>query len=301
MKRREAIQAVAAMGTIGVLGSHAAGADDSAASTPWIRKTLKIGMINVKGTLAEKFAAAKEAGFEGVEVNVPGINAEEVRTAAEEAGIIVDGSVINSHWNIRHTDPAAAVRSKALDDLKRGLEETAAAGGHSALLVAGHGKDGEADVVLKRSIENIKLALPTAEKTKVPILIENVWNHFLYDHGGGQDQSAQPLADFIDAFDSPWVGVQFDLGNHWKYGDIAEWIRTLGPRIKKLDIKGFSRKTNRFTKITEGDVDWAGIEAALREVGFKGWCAAEVGGGDLNRLKEIASNMEAALHCTVNA
>lgn len=299
MRRREAIQTVAALGVFGSMASTLR-AEKDAGTTPWIRKTLKIGMINVKGSLADKFAAAKAAGFEGVEVNVPGVNVEEVKAAANQAGIIVDGSVINSHWSIRHTDPDAAVRAKALDHLKRGLEETAAVGGDSALLVAGHGKDGTPEVVRERSIENIKLALSTAEKFKVPILIENVWNHFLYDHAGGQDQSAQPLADFIDAFDSPWVGVQFDLGNHWKYGDIAEWIRTLGPRIKKLDIKGFSRAANRFTKITEGDVDWAGIEAALREVGFEGWCAAEVGGGDMDRLKEVASHMEAALHCTVS-
>ena len=301
MKRREAIQTSVALGTLGLLASHSVDAQESGKGTAWIRKTLKIGMIGVKGSLAEKFAAAKAAGFEGVEVNVPGINVEEVRSAAKEAGIIVDGSVVNSHWNVRHTDPDPTVRAKALDHLKRGLKETSAVGGDSALLVAGHGKDGSPEVVRKRAVENIKLALSTAEETGVPILIENVWNHFLYDHEGGQDQSAQPLADFIDAFDSPWVGVQFDLGNHWKYGDIAAWIRTLGPRIKKLDIKGFSRAANRFTKITEGDVDWPAIETALRDVGFRGWCAAEVGGGEMDRLKEIVANMEAALHCTVDA
>ena len=168
------------------------------------------------------------------------------------------------------------------------------------MLVVGHGKDGTPEEVYKRSSDNIRAALPTAEKHNVPILVENVWNHFLYDHEGGNDQSVEPLAKYIDQFDSPYVGLQFDLGNHWKYGDVAEWVRTLGSRIKKLDIKGFSRAQNKFTKITEGDVDWPSVEAALREIGFKGWCAAEVGGGDADRLKEVANNMEKALHCSVN-
>lgn len=265
---------------------------------PWLRKTLKIGMIGVKGSLEDKFRAAKAAGFEGVEVNVPGINVDEINAASKASGLIVDGSVGGTHWQVRHSDPDPAVRAQALDNLKRGLEETAAVGGDSCLLVVGHGKDGSEQEVRQRSIENIRLALPTAEKYKVPILVENVWNQFLYDHGGNSEQSAQPLADYIDAFDSPWVGLQFDLGNHWKYGNIADWIRTLGSRIKKLDIKGFSREANKFTKITEGDVDWASIEKALRDIHFTGWCAAEVGGGDETRLKEIADHMEAALHCS---
>ena len=56
-------------------------------------KTLKIGMIRVKGSLTEKFKAAKEAGFEGVELNAPGINVAEAKKAIQESGLPVDGSV----------------------------------------------------------------------------------------------------------------------------------------------------------------------------------------------------------------
>lgn len=305
MRRRTAIGTIGALGVGSVLGSSLGGSVAAQQPAPenehhWLRKTLKIGMIGVKGTLEEKFRAAKAAGFEGVEVNVPGINVDEIKQASQASGLIVDGSVGGTHWAVRHSDPDASVRAQALENLKRGIEETAAVGGDSCLLVVGHGKDGTPEEVYKRSSDGIRDALPTAEKHNVAILVENVWNHFLYDHEGGSDQSVEPLAEYIDQFDSPLVGLQFDLGNHWKYGDVAEWVRVLGPRIKKLDIKGFSRQTNQFTKITEGDVDWASIEAALREIGFRGWCAAEVGGGDADRLKEIADHMESALHCSVN-
>ncbi len=295
---------VGVMATVGVsvaqLGTRSALADaaNEKSASPWLRKTLKIGMIQSKGSLADKFRLAKEAGFEGVELNVPGINVEEAKAAAAESGLIIDGTVGGYHWGERHSDPDPKVRAAALEKLRVGISETAAVGADTMLLVPAHGKDGSDAEVYERAMAAITDALPDAEKHGVSILIENVWNDFLYDHEGGSDQTADKLAKFIDAFDSPWVGVQFDIGNHWKYGDPAAWIRTLGKRVKKLDIKGFSRESGKFTKITEGDIHWASVEQALRDIGYSGWLAAEVGGGDLERLKEVSANMEAALHCS---
>jgi len=273
------------------------GAQKSDPSQPWLRKTLKLGMIQHPGNLSDKFHLAKQAGFAGVELNVPGIDVEAAKAAAEASGLIIDGTVGGYHWKVRHTDPDPAVRAEALEKLIHGLEETAAVGADTMLLVPGHGKDGSDAEVHERAMAAIREALPVAERVGVSILIENVWNHFLYDHGGDHQQSAERLAKFVDAFDSPWVGVQFDIGNHWKYGDPADWIRTLDKRIKKLDIKGFSRKEDKFTKITEGDIDWPSVKIALRDIGYSGWIAAEVSGGGLDRLQEISENMDAALDC----
>ena len=89
--------------------------------------------------------------------------------------------------------------------------------------------------------------------------------------------------------------MQFDIGNHWKYGDMGEWIRTLGRRVVKIDIKGFSREANKFTAIGEGDVDWPGVRQALRDINYYGWCAAEVSGGGPEELKTIAGQMDRVL------
>ncbi len=265
--------------------------------SPWLQKTLKVGMIRPGKTLAEKFAIAKQAGFAGVELNAPGFDVDEAIAAAEATGMIIDGTVGSYHWEERHTDPNADVRELALKKLIQGLRDTAAVGADTMLLVPGHGNDGSPAEVYERAMAAIRAALPVAEETGVSILIENVWNHFLYQHDGPDDQTADALAKFVDAFDSPLVGVQFDIGNHWKYGDPAAWIRTLDKRIKKLDIKGFSRASGKFTKINEGDIRWPEVEAALRQIGFTGWLAAEVGGGNLDRLREVARNMDAALNC----
>lgn len=259
-----------------------------------IKKTLKIGMVKVKGSLTDKFNAVKAAGFDGIEMDAPGVNVEETLKAIEESGLPVDGTVNSTHWQVRHTDPKAEVRQEALKSLTGAIETTAKLGGDTCLLVIGHGKDGDKATIRQRALDNIRLALPVAEKHNIVIAIENVWNQFLYDHSGGADQSAQEFVEFIDEFKSPLVAMQFDIGNHWKYGSMGDWIRQLNKRIFKLDLKGFSREKNKFTKIAEGDLDWADVRAALKEIDYNGWAAAEVGGGDLDRLKEVSANMDTA-------
>lgn len=257
-----------------------------------IYKTLKIGMVRVEGNLTDKFRAVKAAGFDGIEMNSPGMNVEETRKAIAESGLPVDGTVCGSHWEIRHTDPDANVRAKALADLQTALRDTHAVGGHTVLLVVGHGKDGNDGEVWSRSIENISKAIPLAAELGVAIAIENVWNHFLYNHQGGPDQSAEKFVKYVDELNSPWVGLQFDIGNHWKYGDTGDWIRALGKRIIKLDIKGFSRKNDQFTRISEGDINYADVRKALLEINYYGWCAAEVSGGNTDELRRIAAEMD---------
>ncbi len=293
--RRGFLGSALAASALAVAPKSLLGANGDVSLKGRVFKTLKIGMIRVKGSLTEKFKAAKEAGFEGVELNAPGINVAEAKKAIQESGLPVDGSVNSGHWGVRHTDPDPEVRKKALTALKDGLRQTREVGGHSLLLVVGHGKDGSEDEVWKRSVENIFKAVPLAAELGVSIAIENVWNHFCYDHGGYSDQTADKLKRYVDEFRSPWVGMQYDLGNHWKYGETGDWVRALGRRVVKLDIKGFSRGENKFTKIGEGDVNWADIRRALKEINFYGWCAAEVGGGDVERLKEVAANMDKAL------
>ena len=125
-----------------------------------------------------------------------------------------------------------------------------------------------------------------------PILIENVWNQMFYDHGGSPDQGAERFVDFVDSFQSPWVGMYYDIGNHWKYGQPGEWIRAFGHRCFKLDVKGFSRARNKFTEIGEGDLPWDQVRQGLADINFTGWATAEVGGGDVKRLTKVREQMQ---------
>ena len=164
------------------------------------------------------------------------------------------------------------------------------------------GKSADGPEGADRARAEIRKAIPLAAALGQRILFENVWNGMFYEDDGPRTQSVKPFADYIDSFDSPWVGAFFDLGNHARYGDVAAWIRELGPRIVKLDIKGYSNakadaegKWKGFVDIAAGDIDWASIRAALRDIGFTGWVSAEVNGGDTSRLKTVLEQMKQAL------
>ena len=291
-----AISAGVALGRAGSLSAEpittslASAAEDGLKGRLW--KTLKFGMVKVPGSISEKFKAVKAAGFDGIEMNAPGMNVEETNKAIAESGLPVDGTVNSSHWNVRHTDPDAGVRAKALESLTSAIRNTRAVGEHSVLLVVGHGKDGKEEELWERSIDNISLAVPVAAQMGVQIVIENVWNQFLYDHAGDHRQNAAKYVKYVDELNSPWVGMQFDIGNHWKYGSMGDWIRQLGKRVFKLDIKGYNRAEDKWARISEGDIDYADVRKALKEINFFGWCAAEVGGGDAAELKRISDEMD---------
>ena len=266
-------------------------ADDKQAETPMsIYKSIKMGMFREKISLEEKFQILKDLGYDGIELNSPGgVDKKEALAASDKVGLPIHGVVDSIHWRVRLSDPDPQVRQKGLEGLLTAIQDAYAVRGSAALLVPGkvtNDKTENHDQVWERSIEQIRKAIPLASKLGIRILIENVWNGFCYD--------PKQLADYIDEINSPWVGVYFDIGNHRKYGKPEDWIRTLGSRIAKLDVKDWGQ-ANGFCKIGEGDVDWAEVRKALKDIGYSGWATAEVRGGNRDRIKEVKENMDAAL------
>nr|WP_261361260.1 sugar phosphate isomerase/epimerase family protein [Aeoliella straminimaris] len=246
-------------------------------------------MIGGQGSVLEKFELCKELGYDGMELTAPSLhNVDEILAASAATGMPVHGTVGQKHWSVRLSSPDASVRDEARQDLLTGLADTKAYGGDTILLVPGKvsGEDETHDDVWNRSIEQIRLVLPTAAKLGVRVLIENVWNGFC--------ETPEQLRDYLDEINSPWVGAYFDIGNVRKFSPSENWIRVLGERIVKLDVKDWG-KSNGFCKIGDGDVNWPAVREALAEIGFTGWCTAEVGGGGRERLAEIATRMNQVL------
>jgi len=251
-----------------------------------IYKSLKWGMIRTDGSTLDKFTMLKELGYDGVELDSPeGVDKREALQASRETGLPIEGIVNSTHWRIRHSDPDPAIRAQALDNMRTALRDAKYVGADSVLLVPGKITDPETenhDQVWERSIVEIRKVLPLAEDLEIKILIENVGNGFCYD--------PNQFAQYIDEINSPWIGVHFDIGNHIWVSPPAEWIRILGKRIRKLDIKDRTKMREK-TKIGEGDADWPSVRKALQEIGYRGWAAAEVSGGDRDRLAEILQRM----------
>lgn len=272
-------------------GDHADAAE-SKAGGHGLRKAVKYSMVQGKMSVLEKFKLLKRIGFEGVDINTP-LDRRTVQDARDKSGLIVHGVVGYDHWKKPLSDPDPSVRAAGVESFKGSLRDCKAYGGTTALLVpAKVTKQVSYADAYKRSQAEIRKMLPLAEKLGIRILIENVWNNFLL--------SPLELARYIDEFDSPMVGSYFDIGNVVRYGWPDQWIRVLGKRIGKLDIKPYSRKlqfskgpgAGFHVKLGDGDIDWSAVMRALKDVGYRGWGTAEVRGGNAERLSDISQRMD---------
>ena len=127
------------------------------------------------------------------------------------------------------------------------------------------------DVAYDRARAFVEAALPVAARCGVSICIENVWNKFLL--------SPLEMRDFIDSFQSEWVGSYLDVGNALATGYPEHWIRILGHRIKRVHFKDYRRAvgtTAGFVDLLSGDANWPAVMRELRAIGYSGWVAAEM-------------------------
>ena len=285
-----------------------ASADEAAAEESVVRPptgksillSCKLGMITSQRdgkplSLADRLSLAAEAGFDGVDLDQAShCTPAEARQAVRTSGAFVHNAINHAHWQQRLTSADAEVRARGRANIEHCIRVAHAAGGSGVLIVVGSGKDGSADAIADRCRNEIKSLLPLAASLGQPMLIENVWNGMFYDHDAPPEQTAERFVEFVDSFNSPWVGMYYDIGNHWKYGQPGDWIRAFGRRCVKLDVKGFSRAEDKFTDIGQGDLPWGQVREALDEVGFTGWATAEVGGGDLERLTLVREQMQEA-------
>jgi len=248
-------------------------------------KTLKIGMLGKNLNDAEKFKLAKRCGFEGID-GVPTNDFDAARRQAElarDAGVPIHGLVYG--WWPPFPGPDPKIVKKSIAGMENALRCANAIGASTVLLVPTRLTEtfSYADAY-KRSQQYVRELIPTAKEMRVVIAIENVWNKFLL--------SPLEFARYLDELDSPWVRAYFDVGNVIIHGYAQHWIRTLGQRIIKLDLKDFKRKGYQWTNLLDGDVNWPEVVRALDEIGFEGYMTAELKGGDEAYLTDMAKRID---------
>jgi hexulose-6-phosphate isomerase len=246
-----------------------------------IRKSLKWSMVKNfdQVSLVDAFSKLRECGFEGVEPSLSHVKDPDAWVAASQAsGLIIDGTV--------------GARTEGLIE---GLDLTKRIGGDSMLVVVTYDEKRPLVEQWNAARDRLKAAAPHAEKLGVSLLIENVWATFLI--------SPFDMARFIDEVGSPWVQVHFDIGNMMRWGIAEHWAEVLGTRSKKLDIKEFDlpKAMNEGLRkgfdvpLGEGSIQWAAVREELAKIDFRGWAAAEIRGGDWDRLSDISKRMDRVL------
>ena len=276
-----------------VLPVVAGGQEAATRKRPKLKKAVNLGMAGkVPGGLEEKFKAIKDAGFEGVELNLPDDqwDAAAIEKAKSATGLEVAGIICTTHWQQPLSSPKPEARERTVRALQIALEQGGQLGCPSVLLVPGTvEKNVTYEDCWQRSIEGIKRCIPAAEKAKCVIAVENVWNRFINE----------PVAAkrYLEEINHPLVGWHFDIGNCVTFGWPEHWVRTLGKKhVRNLHIKEYSRakrdkqgpSAGFDVELLQGDNDWPAVMKALDEIGYEGWAILEVRGGDSARLAELA-------------
>jgi L-ribulose-5-phosphate 3-epimerase len=253
-----------------------------------LKKGIMWGSIGFGQTIMEKFQAAKDAGFDGVEV-MSHLDRNEVLKARDATGMIIPSVCGANHWKFPLSDPDPAIREQGVAALKISVEDAATYGADTVLLVPGRVSETVSyDDCWNRSVEEIKKVVPLAINLKVKIALENVWNNFLI--------SPMEAASFVDQFKTTFVGFYFDCGNILVYGWPEQWIKILDKRLAKVHIKEFSRKiadtqgksAGFKVNLQEGDVNWSNVMKALDNIGYSGWTTIEQpGGSNPEGLKDL--------------
>src|SRR5579871_1538576 len=204
-------------------------------------------------SLKECLQLAKDAGFEGIELNYDLENDlspksgtkeyETIRKMAAEIGIAISGICSFLYWPHSLTSNKAADRARGMELAGLMMQAAHDLGTENVLVVPGAVyvpwiKDSEpvaADVCDRRARESIAKLAPQAEKLGVYLNIENIFfNGYLL--------SPQDLIAFVDSVHNKHVRVHFDTGNIMLFQFPEDWITALGGRIKNTHFKEFSKK-----------------------------------------------------------
>ncbi|MBT5378751.1 MAG: sugar phosphate isomerase/epimerase [Opitutae bacterium] len=241
--------------------------------------------------LRECLQLAKDAGFDGIELNYdlesdlsPKSNTKEftaIRKMADEIGIAISGVCSFLFWPypLTSNDPNERARGMEL----AGLMTQAAhdLGTDNLLVVPGavhmpwredHDPTPN-DLCDKRARAAIGKLLPKAEKLNVHLNIENIFFN-------GYLMTPQEMIDFVDSFDSANVQVHFDTGNIMLFQFPEHWIRQLGKRIRNVHLKEFSKKgtdhsLESFRPLLDGTTNWPAVIDAFEENGYDGYLTFE--------------------------
>jgi L-ribulose-5-phosphate 3-epimerase len=264
-----------------------------AASTLPIRKGVLLSMLPKSMSYADRFKLAKDVGFAQIEcpTTPDQAEAEEIKKASDAASLPIHSVMNMAHWKypLSSADPAVVAESRK--GMETSLRNAHLWGAQTVLLVpAVVNPETSYKDAWTRSVAEIKKMIPLAEKLKVIIAVEEVWNKFL--------QSPLEFAHYVDQFQSPWVRSYFDVGNVVINGYPQDWIRTLGKRIVKLHLKDFKfekRRVAEFVPLREGEIDWKEVHKALTEIGYKGTATVELPAGDEAYLREVSHRVDLIL------
>ena len=242
-------------------------------------------------TLRESMQLAKDAGFDGIELNYdlvsdlsPKSGTKDfvaIRKMADEIGIEISGLCSFLFWPYPLSSNDAEKRSRGIE-----LAGMIAKAAHDmkvedVLLVPGAvhipSRDDQepvpTDVCDRRAREAVGKLATQAEKLKVSLNIENIFFN-------GYLMTPMEMNAFVDSFSSEHVNVHFDTGNIAMFQHCEHWVPILGKRTKNVHLKEFTKKgtdysLETFRPLLDGTTNWPALIEAFDQVGYRGFLTFE--------------------------
>ena len=297
VSRRTALKSAFALaGAAALAQPHSSAAESSHARAPKryaMKKSINLWAFPypAKMNLRQCLQLAKDAGFDGIELNYdlesdlsPKVGTKEfqdIRKMADSIGIAISGLCSFLFWPYPLSSNDPAKRARGLELAGKMTQAAHDLGTENLLVVPGAvhipwRDDHEPvrnDICEQRAKEAIRQLLPTAEKLKVHMNMENIFfNGFL--------MTPMEMNAFVDSFSSEFVQVHFDTGNIMQYQHPEHWIPILGKRIRNVHLKEFTKKgtdssLESFRPLLDGTTNWPAVIDAFEATAYKGYLTFE--------------------------
>ncbi|HMN29231.1 MAG TPA: sugar phosphate isomerase/epimerase family protein, partial [Caldilineaceae bacterium] len=217
--------------------------------------------------LAEFLPQAAQAGYEVVEVCMrrqgdltPQSQPEQLAqiVALAEANQLKLVSMTHGHCTGNLLD-AGEAQQTSIRETETGLRAAAAMGIGCTLHTLGVLRpDLYYDDAYRNGVHSLRRIAETAEKLKVTLAIEFVWNGFLF--------SPLEMKHFLDEVGSPYIGFYFDPGNMAVFQYPHHWVRIVGPHLKMVHLKDWQGRAlnGGWPALLAGEVDYVAMNRELR-------------------------------------
>ena len=216
----------------------------------------------------DRFEAAADAGFTGVEVLFPYDDAaSEITRRLTAFGlkmVLINAPPPNWAGGARGFAAVPGLSDRFRHDFKRALRFSDALGAQHLHLMAGRA---QGLVARKTYLDNLRWAAeqaPRASLTIEPINGHDMEGYFLNDF----DQAAE----ILDEVGAPNLSLQFDMyhAQMISHDGMAAW-ETHGHRAEHIQIGGVPGRQEPLM----GDIDYPAFFARLDAEGYKGWVSGE--------------------------
>jgi L-ribulose-5-phosphate 3-epimerase len=241
--------------------------------------------------LGECLQLAKDAGFEGIELNYdldndlsPKSGTQEykkIRKMADDIGIQISGLCSFLFWPYPLTSNDPAKRERGIELAGKIAQAAHDLGVENVLVVPGAvhipwRDDHEPvpnDICDKRAREAVARLEKDARRLKVFLNMENIFFN-------GYLMTPMEMNAFVDSFSSEHIRIHFDTGNISMFQNPEHWIPILGQRTRNIHLKEFTKKgtdysLETFRPLLDGTTNWPAVTEALAQTGYKGFLTFE--------------------------